>query len=232
MFRAHQAHARPHVTVGARQYLIYLPQDYDPRSGKRWPLVLFLHGSGERGDNLQMVAQHGPSKHVEAGQHFPFILVSPQCPAHGWWSKEADVHALAELLDEIEDNYAVDPDRVYVTGLSMGGYGVWALAIAYPQRFAAIAPICGGGNPWAVSAIRHLPVWAFHGDQDRAVPIEDGRAMVDAHRACGGNAHFTVYPGVGHDSWTQTYANPELYNWLLAQRRRNDDEDEILEKSA
>jgi predicted peptidase len=231
MFRAHQAHTRPHAIIGAHQYLLYLPQDYDPQSAKRWPLVLFLHGSGERGDNLHMVAHHGPSKHVEEGQHFPFILVSPQCPAHGWWSREPDVHALAELLDEIESNYAVDPDRVYVTGLSMGGYGVWSLAIAYPHRFAAIAPICGGGNPWTVSAIRHIPVWAFHGDQDRAVPIEDGKAMVDAHRACGGNANLTIYPGVGHDSWTQTYANQEFYNWLLAQRR-NTDQNNFLEKSA
>jgi predicted peptidase len=178
-----------------------------------------------------MVAFHGPSKHVEEGQHFPFILVSPQCPSHGWWSRETDVHALAELLDEIERDYAVDPDRVYVTGLSMGGYGVWALATAYPQRFAAIAPICGGGNPWTVSTIRHVPVWAFHGDQDQAVPIEDGKAMVDAHRACGGNSRLTIYPGVGHDSWTQTYANPEFYTWLLAQRR-NADENDFLEKSA
>jgi len=127
--------------------------------------------------------------------------------------------ALAALLDEIEGSYAVDPNRIYVTGLSMGGIGTWHLATAYPQRFAAIAPICGYGNPSTVCAIRHLPVWAFHGADDEMVPLERGQATVDALRACGGNVMFTVYPGVGHDSWTQTYANPQLYTWLLQQRR-------------
>ena len=202
-----------------RRYLLYLPKTYDPGQQRRWPLVLFLHGMGELGEDLHALTRHGPPKLVEEGQDFPFLLVSPQCPADGWWAWETNIAALAALLDEIESNYLVDPDQVYVTGLSMGGYGTWALATAYPQRFAAIVPICGGGYPSTVCAIRHLPVWAFHGENDSKVPVQKGQAMVDALQACGGNVRFTVYPGVEHDSWTQTYANPELYTWLLEQRR-------------
>jgi len=150
------------ITV-TRHYLLFLPKDYDPRRPERWPLVLFLHGMGERGDDLYALTRHGPPKLVEEGQDFPFLLLSPQCPTYGWWTWETNIAALAALLDEIETTYLVDPDQVYVTGLSMGGYGTWALATAYPHRFAAIAPICGGGDPSTVCAIRHLPVWAFHG---------------------------------------------------------------------
>ncbi|HET9920511.1 MAG TPA: prolyl oligopeptidase family serine peptidase [Ktedonobacteraceae bacterium] len=200
-------------------YLLYLPKEYDPQQTRRWPLVLFLHGAGERGQNLHLVAHHGPPKLVEEGHDFPFILVSPQCPAKGWWASKSTAHALAALLDDIEHNYAVDPDRVYVTGLSMGGYGTWSLATSFPRRFAAIAPICGGGNTADVCVLRSVPVWAFHGAEDHVVPLREGQGMVDALRHCGGDVRFTVYPGVEHDSWTQTYNNPEFYNWLLAQRR-------------
>jgi predicted peptidase len=202
-----------------RHYLLYLPKDYQQEKSKRWPLVLFLHGMGERGEDLNLVTRHGPPKLVEAGHEFPFLLVSPQCPPNGWWAWDTNIHALAALLDELEHSYAVDPDRIYVTGISMGGYGTWALANAYPDRFAAIAPICGGGNPSTICAIRHMPVWTFHGDQDHAVPLRETTEIVDALRACGGNVKLTVYDGVGHDSWTQTYDNPELYMWLLEQRK-------------
>ncbi len=208
------------LTVTAtRRYLLYLPREYDAEQATRWPLILFLHGSGERGENLELVTNQGLPKLIEQGQDFPFIIVSPQCPTHGWWTTEINIAALAALIDEIEQNYAVDHDRIYLTGISMGGYGAWALATAYPDRFAAVVPICGGGNPTTVCALRHIPVWTFHGDQDRAVPIEQTLAMVDALQACGGNVKFTVYPGVGHDSWTRTYDNPELYRWFLEQHR-------------
>lgn len=202
-----------------RHYLLYLPKDYQQEQQNRWPLVLFLHGMGERGGDLRLVTRHGPPKLVEEGRDLPFLLVSPQCPSYGWWGWDTNIHALAALLDELEHTYAVDPDRLYVTGISMGGYGTWALANAYPNRFAAIAPICGGGNPSTICDIRHVPVWTFHGDLDQAVPLQQTMELVDALRACGGNVRLTVYPGVGHDSWTQTYANLELYMWLLEQRR-------------
>lgn len=211
-----QAHTFATQTV-ILPYLVSLPEDYN--SGQRWPLVLFLHGSAERGQDVQILLRHGPPKLVEAGQKFPFLLVSPQCPSDNTWSQQHIILALTALLDEIEATYAVDPDRIYVTGLSLGGIGTWRLATEYPHRFAAIAPVCGFGNPSSACAIRHVPVCAFHGADDEIVPLERGQATVDALRSCGGNVTFIVYPGVGHNSWTQTYANPELYTWLLKQRR-------------
>jgi dienelactone hydrolase len=195
-------------------YLLALPEGYEQEK-KAWPLVLFLHGAGETGTDLSKVKIHGPPKLVEAGKKFPFILVSPQTPQRGW-----NTDALLGLLDEIQANHRVDPDRVYVTGLSMGGYGTWALAAAAPDRFAAAAPICGGGNPRNAGPLKRLPIWAFHGDKDNVVPLMQSQAMVDAIKAAGGNVKLTVYPGVGHDSWTATYENPEFYDWLLQQKRQ------------
>jgi predicted peptidase len=179
-------------------------------------LLLFLHGAGERGADLKGVRRHGPPKLIEQGQEFPFIVVSPQCPDGEWWRAEV----LAALLDEIERRYRVDSRRIYATGLSMGGFGTWALAITYPDRFAAIAPICGGGHPWAVARIKNVPVWAFHGTADKVVPCRRSQEMVDALRRAGGTVRFTRYPGVDHDSWTATYANPKLYEWFLQHQRR------------
>jgi predicted peptidase len=196
------------------RYLLFLPSAY-ARQPQRWPLILFLHGAGERGHDLHLVKRHGIAKMVEACTDFPFIVVSPQCPPQQAWSTDV----LAALLDEIEHDYNVDPDRLYITGLSMGGFGTWAFAIAYPDRCAAIAPICGGGDPTRVGAIRHLPVWAFHGAKDFIVPLRRSTEMVTALRQCGGNVRFTVYPDAGHDAWTETYANAEIYAWFLAHPR-------------
>jgi predicted peptidase len=137
----------------------------------------------------------------------------------GMQIRSCETLTLKALLDEVIANYAVDPDRTYLTGLSMGGYGTWSLAMTYPARFAAIAPICGGGIADWVSVLKDVAVWAFHGADDPLVPLDQGQRMVDALRACGGNVTFTVYPGVEHDSWTQTYENPELYDWLLQHTR-------------
>ena len=201
----------------ALKYLLYIPEGYN-EAKRPWPLVLFLHGAGERGDDLEKVKIHGPPKLAAAGKQFPFILVSPQCPQDSWWPKEAD--RLKALLDEIGAKYDVDKDREYVTGLSMGGFGTWALAFAEPHRFAALAPICGRGDPDKVAAIKHVPVWVFHGGKDNVVPLKDSEAMVEALKAAGATPKFTVYPEAGHDSWTATYDNPEFYEWMLAQRRK------------
>ena len=216
---SHGAQQEHTFTWGGRpariRYLLYLPKDYDVDQARRWPLVLFLHGAGERGDDLRMVAQHGIARVVEERDDLPFIAVSPQCPPEERW----DPTLLGALLDEIERDYRVDLTRIYVTGLSMGGAGTWALAIASPDRFAAIVPICGRGDPSRVSVIKHLPVWVFHGAKDDVVPLQRSEEMVEALRACGGNVRFTVYPDAWHDSWTETYANPELYTWLLSHTR-------------
>ena len=205
-----QLNARVQVRLG---YLLYLPRDYDKE--KSWPLMLFLHGAGERGDDLELVKKHGPPKLIAAGKDFPFIVVSPQCPKGRWW----EPMELVALLDEISGKYKVDPDRIYVTGLSMGGFGSWRLAAYAPERLAAIAPICGGGETYWTKEFAHLPVWAFHGAKDAGVPLERSQAMVDALKRSGGEPKFTIYPDAGHDSWSAAYDDPELYKWLLAQKR-------------
>jgi len=201
-------------TVSAK-YLLYLPKDY-AKGDKLWPTILFLHGAGERGDNLELVKKHGPPKIVEQNENFPFIVVSPQCPKDGWWSNDV----LIALLDEVVAKYRADPNRVYLTGLSMGGFGTWELAIEYPDRLAAIAPICGRGAPVRASRLKNLPVWVFHGAKDNLVPLKESEAMVNALRKVGADVKFTVYPEAGHDSWTETYNNPELYDWFLKHKRQ------------
>jgi predicted peptidase len=206
-------------------YLRFLPKGYDAKAERRWPLILFLHGAGERGTNVWKVATHGPAKNVTGETDFPFIIVSPQCPEHQVWSNDV----LLALLDEITAKYAVDTNRVYLTGLSMGGYGTWALGLAHPEKFAAIVPICGGGQMISVIlssrdkglALKSLGVWAFHGGKDPVVPLEESQRMVDALKKAGvPDVKLTVYPEAEHDSWTETYKNPELYDWLLKHERR------------
>ncbi len=196
-------------------YLLYLPADYD-KSKDKWPLIMFLHGAGERGKNVEAVKKHGLPKMIAAGKNFDFIIVSPQCPNDLWWPEHTDV--LMALLDEIEAKYRVDTDRVYLTGLSMGGFGTWTLAEKFPKRFAAIAPICGGSEQYAANRLKKVPVWAFHGAKDNVVPLARSQAMVTAIKNAGGDAKLTVYPEAGHDSWTETYNNPELYQWFLSHR--------------
>jgi predicted peptidase len=196
------------------RYLLYLPRDYD-RDDRRWPLVLFLHGAGERGDDVAKVASHGPPKLVAEGRDFPFILVSPQCPADRVWS----MAFLDALLDEVSRDYRVDLDRIYVTGLSMGGFATWSLAMEFPTRFAAIAPLCGGGAFYNACAIRDVPAWVFHGALDNVISPDRSREMVEALRSCGAQPKFTLYPDLDHDVWTKTYDDPALYDWLLSQRR-------------
>lgn len=174
-------------------------------------MILFLHGSGERGSNLDWVKRHGVARIVEEQPDFPFIAVSPQCPKGQYWS----VELLMALLAEVMQSQPVDPKRVYLTGLSMGGYGAWRLAAAHPDRFAAIAPVCGRGDPSQADRLKQTPVWVFHGALDDVVPLQQSEVMVEALKACGGNVRFTVYPNAGHDSWTPTYRNPALYDWFL-----------------
>lgn len=193
------------------KYLLYLPADYD-KADEKWPLILFLHGAGERGDDLKLVAKHGPPKIVKQ-KDMPFIVVSPQCPKDSWWPKQNEV--LINLLDDIVSRYNGDESRIYLTGLSMGGYGSWSLGCDHPKRFAAIAPICGGGEPFFGRKLKNTPVWAFHGAKDNVVPLKKSEDMVKAIKKAGGDAKLTVYPQAGHDSWTETYNNPELYEWFL-----------------
>jgi predicted peptidase len=223
--QAHTFTKRITRTVRA-DYLLFLPKGYGQKATKKWPLILFLHGSGERGSDLWLVAKHGPPKIVADKPDFPFIVVSPQCPAGQTWSDDL----LLALLDEITGKYAVDKTRVYLTGLSMGGYGTWSLGIAHPDRFAAIAPICGGGDPVKIllaegkqaEALKTLPVWAFHGAKDPVVNVSESERMVAALRQFGdADVKLTIYPDAQHDCWTVTYDNPKLYEWFLAHQRKS-----------
>lgn len=197
------------------RYLLFLPAKYQA-NGERWPLMLFLHGAGERGDDLELVKKWGPPGAVEKNPNFEFVVVSPQCPKEQRW----EVAQLIRLVDHLQATLHVDRQRTYVTGLSMGGYGSWALAAAHPDRFAAAVPICGGGDPKKAEKLVDLPIWAFHGDKDTAVPLARSQEMVDAIRAAGGKkVQLTIYPGVGHNSWSATYDNPETFRWLLTHKK-------------
>lgn len=207
-------HATMHVTY-EYDYLLQLPEGYAEERGRRWPLVLFLHGLGERGRDLELIKRHGLPKAIEQGTRYPFIVVSPQCPDDEWWN----VLALEALIEHAAEKYRVDRDRIYVTGLSMGGFGTWALAQRHPERYAAVVPICGGGETRHAPNLRNLPIWAFHGAKDASVLLKRSQEMVDAITAAGGTPKFTIYPEGGHNVWDETYANPELWTWLLAQKR-------------
>ena len=196
-------------------YLLSLPTDYELDSSRKWPLLLFLHGGGESGHDLQKVKVHGPPKLVEKGKRFPMIIVSPQAyPEIGW-----DPEGLYQLIQHIKRTRRIDHDKVYVTGLSMGGYGTWALAMRHPEEFAAIAPVCGGGDTTEIWRLKNLPVWNFHGAKDDIVPPSESEKMVNAARRYNRNVKYTLYPEANHNSWDSAYNSNALYDWLLQQKR-------------
>jgi predicted peptidase len=199
------------------RYLLSKPEGYEAGKEKKWPLVVFLHGSGERGDDLEKVKVHGPPKLIAAGRPFPAVIASLQCPKDELWNP----HGVKAVTDHLIKTERIDPARVYLTGLSMGGFGTWETAFEYPDTYAAIAPICGGAGVRWVQArrIAHLPAWIFHGDKDGAVPVEFSHKIHDALKKTGAPVKLTIYPGVGHDSWTATYENPEFWAWLFGQTR-------------
>ena len=199
--------------VSYTNYLLYVPKDTS--GNKLYPLLLFLHGSGERGNDLNLLKRNGPPSFLDNKNNFPFIVVSPQCAENGNW----DTQNLLTLLDHIEATLPVDKNKIYVTGLSMGAFGTWNLAQAAPERFAAIAPICGGGNLERLCIMRDVPVWAFHGAKDAAVPYEESERLVQRLKEFGSDVKFTLYPDLEHDSWTKTYQNQELYTWLLSKSK-------------
>lgn len=198
-------------------YLLFLPESYGQEPAEAWPLILYLHGRGESGSEIATVKRTGLPALLEHRPGFPFVTLSPQCPDGSGWMFH--LQTLDEMLDAIIAGYALDERRVYLTGNSMGGNGAWSLAAHHPQRFAALAPICGWAAPELACKLKEIPVWAFHGEADDIIPVEASRVMVEAVRECGGQARLTIYPGVGHDSWTPTYADPALYAWFLQQRR-------------
>lgn len=198
------------------KYLLYLPPGYTSDASAQWPLMVFLHGAGERGTDVERVAANGPPRLIEQGRDFPCVVVSPLC-SNSWWVA-ADLQAFIEGIVKL---YRIDASRVYLTGLSMGGYGTWDLAERYPDYYAAIVPLCGAGDTSQAYKLRDLPVWAFHGALDTTVPVAGTLGMIDAIQQAGGDPLFTIYPDLGHDVWTITYANDALYTWLFDQSREN-----------
>ena len=208
-------------------YFLFLPQEYGQDPDRRWPLLLFLHGIAKRGDEpeeMALLLTDGPPLIVDQQSDFPFVVLSPQCPSDSFWDQELD--RLDLVLDEVEANYAVDPDRIYLTGLSMGGFGAWHYALRHPRRFAALVPIAGGyafdsdETPPDLCDLAGLPHWVFHGARDEAVSPRHSQVMVDALRACGADVRFTLYEDADHaTAWHRAYADPDLYDWLLQHER-------------
>ncbi|MFZ5726901.1 MAG: phospholipase [Pseudomonadota bacterium] len=203
---------QPPIASDNYPYQLFVPRGYLADRTKRYPLLIFLHGSGERGDDVAKVKVHGPPKIADRDAGFPFLTVSPLLGAGQDW----DIARLDRLVDHITATYRVDPARIYLTGLSRGGHASWRWAIAQPLRFAAVAPVAGRGNPGEACRLMDLPVWAFHGDRDDVVTPEGSFGMARAIRACGGRkVRLTIYPDLGHNAWDPAYDDPALYAWLL-----------------
>jgi predicted peptidase len=207
-------HPQSAIAANGYPYQLFIPRGATFRRGPGWPLMIFLHGSGERGDDIAKVKVHGPPKVAERDPNFPFILISPLLPAEQDW----DIAKLNVILGKALETLPVDPSRVYLTGLSRGGHATWKWAAAEPQKFAAVAPVAGRGDPATACVLKAKPVWAFHGDRDDVVIPEGSFAMVRAIRACGGSPRLTIYPDVGHNAWDPAYEDPALYLWLLSHR--------------
>lgn len=215
------------------RYRLLVPENYD--ASKKYPLVLFLHGAGERGNDNRRQLIHGMGdlvRPVMRKQH-PAIVVAPQCPQGKRWVEvpwDADSHShperasepmtlILKLLEELPEEFSIDQDRIYVTGLSMGGFGTWDLLTRKPELAAAAIPICGGGDPEHVARYKDVPIWVFHGGSDEVVDVKRSREMVEALKAAGGRPIYTEYPSVGHNSWAPTYGNRAVWDWLFAQRK-------------
>jgi predicted peptidase len=199
------------------KYFLFVPHDY--KGNKPYPVIVFLHGKGGNAAELEKVTRGSFGGAVRKQEKtFPCIVVFPQSPNQSWQAESVDAQRAMRILTKVAKTYKVDPKRVYLTGLSMGGFGTWSLAAAYPNVWAAIVPICGGGNPNHAGLIAHIPCWCFHGDADPTVKVESSRVMIQTLKAVGGSPKYTEYPGVGHNSWDRAYATKELYDWLLKQK--------------
>ncbi len=204
------------VTAVRLPYLLYLPEGVETR--RDWPLILFLHGSGERGTDSSMVRREGLPRRLDEGLELPAVVLSPQCPDGQVWAQQYP--AVMALLEAVTEQVGVDPDRVVLTGLSLGGAGIVHLAATHPERFAGLAPICG---PWTfyyvTPEMARVPLWVFHGEDDPVVSVEDSRMLVSRVEELGGEARLTTYPGVGHGAWREAYADEALLEWMLTRQR-------------
>jgi len=199
-------------------YVLHFPDNYK-KEKHDWPLIVFLHGSGERGNDLSKLSIHGPLKYIGNGNELNAVILAPQCPEKEVW----DMDVLTTLIKEVVLSHRINFTKVYLTGLSMGGYGTWELALEHPEMFAAIAPICGRVDYVFLentSKLRNKPIWVFHGAKDEVVPISNSERMVKALKNSGANPKLTIYPNAGHDSWSVPYGDPDFYSWLLSQEQK------------
>jgi predicted peptidase len=195
------------------KYMVFVPESY--KGDKPFPLILFLHGAGETGDDGEKQSKVGIGPAIRKHEKtFGFITVMPQSQKRTWGADTEDGKRALAILEEVDKKYKVDDKRVYLTGLSMGGFGTWSMAAKYPEKWAAIAPICGGGNVNAASKIKDIPCWCFHGGTDNVVLPKRSQDMIAALKAAGGDPKYTEYPGVGHNSWDKAYGTAELYEWF------------------
>jgi predicted peptidase len=200
-------------------YVVFVPHSYD--GTKEVPVILFLHGAGETKGGKKMPAEVGIGPAIKKREKsFPAIVVIPQSEKRTWKADSDDGKRAMAILDEVTKEYKTDPDRTYLTGLSMGGFGTWHAAFTYPDRWAAIVPICGGGDPKGAEKIKDIPCWCFHGADDPTVKVDQSRRMIDALKAAGGKPKYTEYPGVAHNSWDKAYGTDELYEWLWKQKKK------------
>lgn len=207
------------------KYRLLKPETIEEK--KKYPLVIFLHGAGERGDDNKAQLKHGAGEFAkpEVRKKHPCFVLAPQCPKNDWWAGSfrgmsgASGKQVIQLVEKLRKELPIDEKRIYITGLSMGGFGTWELLIQHPDLFAAAIPICGGGNVKAADKLVKIPIWAFHGDADNVVKPDLSRSMIEAIKKTGGKPKYTEYPGVGHDSWTRTYRNPEVIDWLFEQKK-------------
>jgi predicted peptidase len=212
---------RVHKDADGREakYVLFVPHDYDAKGDKTCPVILFLHGAGETQGGSKQPVEVGIGTAIKRREKtFPFITIFPQSQKRTWRAGSADADRALAILAEVQKEYRTDPRRLYLTGLSMGGFGTWSVAAASPGRWAAIAPICGGGDPLSAEVLRDVPCWCFHGGADPTVPVARSRDMVRALWQAGGHPNYTEYPGVGHNSWDKAYATADLYEWLLAHK--------------
>jgi len=203
---------------GKLPFLLRVPLDL--KKGGKYPLLLFLHGAGEKGNDNKRQLKHDPTKLAPKGtfEMNHVIVVAPQCPADQFWRGQP-LESAIKMVKDFQKELPVDPQRIYITGLSMGGFGTWSALALEPKLFAAAVPISGGGDPRSVQRFAKLPIWAFHCDGDPAVQVKGTRDMIAALKKAGGDPKYTEYADAQHDAWTRTYKNPELYDWLFKQKK-------------
>ena len=204
-------------------FLLFTPENESQKINGKYPTILFLHGIGERGNDLQLLKREGLPKILDGDKNFPFIVISPQCPSSTEWyyMNEDNVRALNSMLDDAVKRFPIDTNRIYITGLSMGGIGAWYFAIKSPHRFAAIAPVAFRGDGWSPCPAYKIPAWGFHGALDNVISLSSAQNIVDQFKECGGSIEFTVYSDLSHDCWTRTYNNQDLYSWFLKYNKQN-----------